>query len=228
VSFHGLEAHASAVPYMGRNALDACVAAYTLVAHLRQHMLPDDRIHGVITDGGDKPNIIPDHASAMYFVRSKYVDTLVELTERMDAIFHGAAAATGTVADINWDPHLPALPVRNNMALANRFAASQNARGKPMPLRSPVPSGSTDMGNVSVRVPAIHPKVAISPSTVPVHTAEFARYAGSTSGDEAVLDGAYGLAITALDYLADPDLRRDVSEEFAAAGGVIDVVGLDR
>jgi amidohydrolase len=228
VSFHGLEAHASAVPFMGKNALDACVAAYTLVAQLRQHMLPDDRIHGVITDGGEKPNIIPDHASAMYFVRSKHVDTLVELTERMDAIFHGAAAATGTVAEVNWDPHFPALPVRNNMILANRFAASQEARGKPMPLRSPVPSGSTDMGNVSVRVPAIHPKVAISPSTVPVHTAEFARYAGSPSGDEAVLDGAYGLAVTALDFLADAELRADVRAEFEAEGGVVDVVGLDR
>jgi len=228
VTFHGLEAHASAVPYMGRNALDACVAAYTLVAHLRQHMLPDDRIHGVITDGGNKPNIIPDHAAATYFVRSKHVDTLVELTDRMDAIFDGAAAATGTVAEAEWDINLPALPVRNNMALASRFAMSQQTRGKPMPLRSPVPSGSTDMGNVSVRIPSIHPKVAIGPSTVPVHTAEFAKYAGSPSGDEAVLDGAYGLAATALDFLADPALRADVVAEFEAAGGVVDVVGLDR
>jgi amidohydrolase len=228
VSFHGIEAHASAVPFMGKNALDACVAAYSLIAQLRQHMLPDDRIHGVITDGGSKPNIIPDHASAMYFVRSGHVDTLVELTERMDAIFEGAAAATGTVAEIKWDINLPALPVRNNMALANRFAKSQVARGKPMPLRSPVPSGSTDMGNVSVRIPSIHPKVAVSPSTTPVHTAEFAEYAGSPSGDEAVIDGAYGLAVTALDFLADPALRADVVGEFEAAGGVVDVLGLDR
>jgi amidohydrolase len=228
VSFHGLEAHASAVPFMGRNALDACVAAYTLIAQLRQHMLPDDRIHGVITDGGNKPNIIPDHAAAMYYVRSKHVDTLVELTERMDAIFHGAAAATGTYAEVNWDVNPLALPVRNNMVLANRFALSQDERGEPMPLRSPVPSGSTDMGNVSVRVPAIHPKVTISPSTVPVHTAEFARYAGSPSGDAGVLNGAYGLAVTALDFLADPELRADVEEEFQASGGSLDVTALER
>jgi len=228
VSFHGLEAHASAVPYMGRNALDACVAAYTLIAQLRQHMLPDDRIHGVITDGGNKPNIIPDHAAAMYYVRSKYVDTLVELTDRMDAIFHGAAAATGTRAEVNWDVNPLALPVRNNMVLANRFALSQDERGEPMPLRSPVPSGSTDMGNVSVRIPAIHPKVAISPSTIPVHTAEFAKYAGSPSGDAGVLNGAYGLAVTALDYLADPELRADVGAEFQAEGGSLDVAGLQR
>jgi amidohydrolase len=228
VVFRGLEAHASAVPFMGKNALDACVAAYSMVAQLRQHMLPDDRIHGVITDGGDKPNIIPDRSAAMYFVRSRYIDTLVELTERMDAIFEAAASATGTIAETNWDINPVALPVRNNMVLANRFALSQSRRGNPMPLRSPVPSGSTDMGNVSVRVPSIHPKVAVAPSTVPVHTAEFARYAGSPSGDEGVLNGAYGLAMTALDYLADAELRSDVQAEFELAGGVADVVGLDR
>lgn len=228
VSFEGLGAHASAFPYMGRNALDACVSAYGMIAQLRQHMLPEDRIHGVITDGGDKPNIVPDHAAALYFVRSLQVDTLVELTERMDAIFHGAAAGTGTVAHPRWDVNPLILPVRSNMALANRFTIAQAAWGKPMPLRSPVPSGSTDMGNVSVRVPSVHPKIAVAPRSVPMHTAEFAGHAASPTADEGVLDGAYGLAVTALDYLADETLRDDVASEFAAAGGVVDVVALDR
>lgn len=228
VTFHGLEAHASAVPYMGRNALDACVAAYNMIAQLRQHILPDDRIHGVITNGGSKPNIVPDRASALFYVRSRYVDTLIELTDRMDAIFHAAAAGNGTIAEPKWDINPVALPVRNNMTLANRFAMTQDHRNKPMPLTSPVPSGSTDMGNVSVRVPSIHPKIKVAPANVPIHTAEFAKHAGSSSGDVAVIDGAYGLAVTALDYLADPDLRDDVSAEFAAAGGVTDVAGLDR
>ncbi len=228
VSFHGLGAHASAVPYMGRNALDACVAAYTMIGQLRQQLLPDDRIHGVITHGGEKPNIIPDHAAAMYYVRSRYVDTLVELTDRMDAIFHAAAAGTGTNVEVNWDLNPIALPVRNNMVLANRFALSQAEKGEPMPLRSPVPSGSTDMGNVSVRVPSIHPKVTVAPKTVPIHTAEFAEYAGSSSGDAGVLNGAYGLAATALDYLADPALRADVDAEFESEGGPLDVAGLER
>lgn len=228
VSFEGLGAHASAFPYMGRNALDACVAAYGMIAQLRQHMLPDDRIHGVITDGGDKPNIVPDHAAAMYFVRSLQIDTLVELTERIDAIFHGAAAGTGTVANPRWDVNPLILPVRSNLALANRFAIAEAEWGKPMPLKAPVPSGSTDMGNISVRVPSIHPKIAVAPRTVAMHTAEFAGHAVSPAADEGVLDGAYGLAMTALDYLADEALRDDVATEFAAAGGVVDVVGLDR
>lgn len=228
VSWRGLEAHASAVAYMGRNALDACVTAYNLVGQLRQHMLPEDRVHGVITHGGDRPNIIPDHAAASYYVRSGHVETLVELTERMDAIFFAAAAASGTVAEPNWDPNPLVLPVRNNMALARRFALSFTARGKEMPLRSPVPSGSTDMGNVSVRVPSIHPKVGVGAPGVPVHTAEFARHAGGEGGDRAVMDGAYGLAMTALDFLADESLRHDVESEFMAGGGVVDVEALDK
>ena len=228
VSFHGLGAHASAVPYMGRNALDACVSAYTMIAQLRQHMLPEDRIHGIITDGGKKPNIVPEHASAMYFVRSAEVDTLIELTDRIDAIFQGAAGGTGTIAEPRWDVNPLVLPVRNNMVLANRFAMAQSTRGKPTPLRSPVPSGSTDMGNVSVRVPSIHPKVAIAPRSVPVHTAEFASHAGGPGGDAGVLDGAYGLAMAALDFLADDGLRNDVVAEFSGAGGVVDVEALDR
>ncbi len=227
-SFHGLGAHASAVPFMGRNALDACVTAYSMIAQLRQHMLPDDRVHGVITDGGDKPNIVPERAAALYFVRSAQVDTLLELTQRIDAIFHAAAAGTGTAAEVRWDVNPLMLPVRNNMNLAARFALSQQRVGKPMPMRSPVPSGSTDMGNVSVRIPAIHPKIAISPPSVPVHTAEFAEYAGSAGGDEGVIDGAFGLAMTALDFLADEQLRSDVVAEFLATGGAMDVPAMDR
>jgi amidohydrolase len=228
VDFYGEGAHASAFAYMGRNALDACVSAYTMIGQLRQHMLPTDRIHGIITDGGDKPNIVPEHAAAMYFVRSEQLDSLVELTERLDSIFEGAALGTGTKAVPRWDVNPLCVPVRNNMAMAARFRDARARAGDVMPLRSAVPSGSTDMGNVSVRVPSIHPKVAISPKAVPVHTAEFAGYAGSESGDRGVIDGAHGLAMTALDFLADAELRADVAAEFAAAGGVVDVPALDR
>jgi amidohydrolase len=228
VTFHGLGAHASAYPFMGFNALDACVSAYSMIGQLRQHMLSSDRIHGIITDGGDKPNIVPERASATYYVRSEQIDTLLQLTDRMDAIFRGAAEGTGTTVDVKWDPFPFALPVRNNLALARRYTAAEGDRGRKVPLQSLVPSGSTDMGNVSVRVPSIHPKVAVAPATAPAHTEEFAHYAGSPSGDEGVIDGAYGLAMTALDYLADADLRADVAAEFAAAGGVVDVEALDR
>ncbi len=228
VTFHGLGAHASAYPFMGFNALDACVSAYTMIGQLRQHMLSSDRIHGIITYGGDKPNIVPERASASYYVRSERIDTLMQLTDRMDAIFHGAAEGTGTTVDIAWDPFPFVLPVRNNLALARRYVRAEGDRGRSPMLESPVPSGSTDMGNVSVRVPSIHPKVAVAPPRCPIHTEEFAAHAGSSTGDAGVVDAAYGLAMTALDYLADADLREDVAAEFAAAGGVVDVEALDR
>ncbi len=228
VDFHGLSAHASAYPFMGRNALDGCVSAYSMIAQLRQHFVPGDRVHGVITNGGSKPNIVPDLASALYYLRSERVDTLIELTDRLDDIFAAAAAGTGTEVDVRWDPAALLMPVRNNLSLATRYVEAQEARGRPTPLRSPVPSGSTDMGNVSVRVPSIHPKIAVSPPTVAIHTEEFATYAGGSHGDAAVIDGAFGLAMTALDYLADPELRAATAAEFAAAGGPVDVPALDR
>ncbi len=228
VDFHGLPAHASAYPFMGRNALDACVSAYSMIAQLRQHIVPGDRIHGVITNGGDKPNIVPELASALYYLRSERVDTLIELTNRLDAIFEAAAAGSGTDVTIRWDPNALLMPVRNNMTLAGRYAAAQQERGRMTPLRSPVPSGSTDMGNVSVRVPAIHPKIAVSPPTVAIHTEEFAVYAGGPDGDAAVIDGAFGLAMAALDFLSDPEIRDATAAEFAAAGGPIDVPAFDR
>lgn len=228
VDFHGLSAHASAYPFMGRNALDACVSAYSMIAQLRQHVVPGDRIHGVITNGGDKPNIVPDLASALYYLRSERVDTLLELTDRVHEILTAAATGTGTHAEIRWDPAALLMPVRNNMTLAARYATAQQGRGRPTPLRSPVPSGSTDMGNVSVRVPSIHPKIAVSPPSVAIHTKEFATYAGGPHGDTAVIDGAFGLAMTALDFLADPALRAATAAEFDAAGGPVDVPALDR
>lgn len=228
VDYHGLGAHSSAAPFMGRNALDGCVASYTMIAALRQHILDTDRIHGIITNGGDKPNIVPEFASAMYFVRSERLDTLLELTDRLDAIFEAGALGSGTEVEVRWDVNPFVLPVRNNLNLASRFVAARAAVGDVFPLRHQVPSGSTDMGNVSVRVPSIHPKVSIAPSSVSAHTTEFAHYAASPSGDAGVLAGAQGLAVTALDYLSDPDLRADVRREFEASGGVIDVPALDR
>jgi amidohydrolase len=228
VVYHGLAAHAAALPYMGRNALDAVVTAYQSIAQLRQHLLPVDRIHGVITDGGSKPNIIPERAAASFYLRSPTIETLEELTDRVQAIFEAAAAATATGVEINWDVAPLCLPVRTNRALAARYAGALRERGRHIQSAGAVPSGSTDMGNVSVRVPSIHPKIAIGPPTISAHSHEFARWAISPEADVAVVDGAIGLARTAADFLADPVLQRLTADEFERSGGVVDVVGLDR
>jgi len=229
VTFHGMAAHAAMMPFMGRNALDAVVQAYTTIAQLRQHMLPSDRIHGIITEGGRAPNIVPERATAHFYIRSAEPDTLLALSDRVQAIFEGVATATGTTTDVQWDVCPPYLPVRTNRPLAARYAANLTDRDRIVLPGGVVPrelAASTDMGNISVRVPSIHPLLSIAPPEVIIHTAEFANFAVSQRADDATIDGAIALARTAADYLADTNLRSATADDFAAEGGVLDVIGL--
>lgn len=226
VHYRGVAAHASATPFMGRNALDALALNYQAVGFLRQHLPPSDRVHGIVLEGGDRPSIVPERATVEYYLRSHLPETLRDLSARMEDIAHGAALATGTGVELEWDPQPFTLPTRFNGPLSARWAVHQRARGRTALTREVVPAelaASTDFGNVSHRVPGIHPVIAVGPPDVALHTAEFGRYARGPEGDRAVLDAAYGLAQTALDYLADPALRAAVADDFARAGGVADV-----
>ncbi|MCP2165147.1 M20 family metallopeptidase [Goodfellowiella coeruleoviolacea] len=224
--FTGIAAHASAQPFMGRNALDAAVTAYQGVAALRQHIPGTDRIHGVFTDGGARPNVVPDRAAVLFYFRSPDPDLLRDLSQRVERIAQGAALLHGVGVELRWDPFPPYLPIRHNHTLARRWAVHQRDRGRKALGPGVVPeslTGSTDLGNLSFRMPAIHPMIAVGQASGALHTVEFAEAAGSADGDRAVLDGAHGLAQVAADYLADPVLREAVHEEFAAAGGPVDV-----
>jgi amidohydrolase len=224
--FHGVAAHASAQPFMGRNALDAAVAAYQGVAALRQHLPSTDRVHGIFTDGGARPNIVPERAALLFYLRSAAPETLRDLAARVDQVARGAATMTGCGVELHWD-RLPAyLPIRFNHTLSARWAVNQEPAGRRALPTGVVPeflTGSTDLGNLSYRMPSIHPMIAVSEPTVALHTTEFETASGGPAGDRAVLDGALGLALTAVDYLADAELREAVSAEFAAAGGPLDV-----
>src|SRR5690606_19435616 len=227
-TFTGRPAHASAQPYMGRNALDAATLAYQGIGLLRQQMPPVDRVHATIAEGGTRPSIITERAVVHLYARSKYPDTLRDLSRRLDDVARGAALMTGTDVEITWDDGAhPSLPVRTNRALTDRWVAAQRRRG-----RDPLPAGvlsetlaaSTDFGNFSFRVPGIHPLVQVSEPDVALHTAEFAAAAATPAAVSAAVDSAAGLAATALDYLCDEDLRGAVHEEFAREGGPVDVV----
>jgi amidohydrolase len=228
-TYHGMAAHASMMPFMGRNALDAVVQAYTAIAHLRQHMLPTERVHGIITDGGQAPNVVPGRASAHFYVRSPEPETLFALSERVQAILESAATATGTTLDTDWDVCPPYMPVRTNSSLAARYAVNLADRGRQVLPAGVAPqelAASTDMGNISVRMPAIHPLLAVAPPEIIIHTPEFAKWAVSERADAATIDGAVGLARTAADFLHDADLRASANDDFRAEGGAMDVVGL--
>ncbi|CEA09239.1 p-aminobenzoyl-glutamate hydrolase subunit B [Arthrobacter saudimassiliensis] len=226
VTFTGVAAHASAQPFMGRNALDAATLTYQGIGLLRQQLPPVDRVHAVIADGGTRPSIIPERAVMKLYARSKYPETLRELSRRLEDVARGAALMTGTGVELAWDEHPPSLPVRTNQALTGRWVAAQRRRG-----RSPLPGGvvsetiaaSTDFGNVSYRIPGIHPLIGIADADVALHTREFAAAAGSPAAGRGAVDAAAGLALTALDYLCDPALRDAVAQDFADAGGPVDV-----
>lgn len=226
VTFTGVSAHASAQPFMGRNALDAASLTYQAIGLLRQQLPPVDRVHAVITDGGSRPSIIPAKAVVELYARSKFPETLKDLSARLDDIARGAALMTGTAVSIEWDEHPPSLPVRTNQALTGRWVNAQQRRG-----RNPLPAGvvsetiaaSTDFGNVSYRIPGIHPLIKIASPDTALHTRAFAAAAITSAAESGALDGACGLALTALDYLCDSALRESVTAEFAAQGGPINV-----
>jgi amidohydrolase len=229
VTYTGIAAHASAQPFMGRNALDAVVAGYQGIALLRQHIPDTDRVHGVITDGGQLPNVVPERAGALYYVRSATPETLTDLSARVEAVLTAAATMTGCGYELEWDGMPAYLPIRANLELAARWTRHQARRGRtalPPGVTPASLAGSTDLGNVSVRTPSIHPMIAIAGPDTSMHTTEFAVAAASAAGDAAVLDGAVGLALTALDVLADPAVLAAARAEFEAAGGVLDVSGL--
>ncbi len=215
VVYEGQAAHAAASPWQGRNALDAAVLGYTNVAALRQHIRPEERIHGIFTDAGEKPNIVPERAAAQWYVRSRNMDTLEPLKDRVMACLDAGAAASGCTMRHHWnDP--PFFDMVDNAPLLDLYCA--NAADVGRTVREPDPmsmvAGSTDMGNVSYAVPAIHPMIKVAPAGVSIHTPEFAHHARSEDGDRAVIDGALSMALTIVDLWADDETMGSVRGAF--------------
>jgi metal-dependent amidase/aminoacylase/carboxypeptidase family protein len=184
------------------------VLGYMAVAALRQHIRPDERVHGIFTAAGDKPNIVPGYTRAHWYVRSPTLASLAELEPRVLACLEAGAAAAGCRCEIAWDD--PAYAnMLDSVPIVAAYTANAARTGRRLldPSQAPFPVvGSTDMGNVSYVVPSIHPMVAVSPPAVSIHTAEFATHARGEAGDRAVLDGAKALAMTVIDLWSDPDL----------------------
>ncbi|KAB7739054.1 amidohydrolase [Parvibaculum sedimenti] len=218
VTYRGLAAHASAMPHAGLNALDALITAYQSIAQLRQHIKHTERIHGIITKGGVAPNIVPDETEGFFYVRAANAEELALLKKRVQVCFEAGALATGCTAEIKW-AQADYLDLKTNMPLARSYEGNMRALGRDFFPIEKLPSGtagSTDMGNVSHRVPSIHPMISCAPPNVVIHNPEFARWARSDLGDKACIDGAKALAMTAIDYLSDADLRAKTAADFAA------------
>jgi amidohydrolase len=216
--FFGKTAHAAANPHDGVNALDAVIQLFNSLNALRQQVRSDARLHGIIDAGGHAPNIIPDYASAKFYFRSADRAYTNELTQRALRCAEGAALQTGCTLKTNaYEYSYDEL--RTNETLSSLFTANLIAGGIPAEaIHSGKDNGSLDLGNVSIRCPAIHPYVQVVDEPYQLHTIEFRDAAMLPRAMQGLLFGAKVLAATAYDVCADPGLLRQVREEFERAG----------
>jgi amidohydrolase len=204
VSYRGKEAHAAATPELGVNAADAVTVAQVALGLLRQHVRKTDLFHGIVTKGGEAANIVPARAQAEYHFRSRTIDELEELLPRLVRCFEAGAVATGatlslerdvTYAELRSDPEIAAIYRRNAEAIGRTFPPREFLEGRF--------GASTDFGNVSRALPAIHPLVGIEADGAVNHQPEFAAACVTPSADRAVIDGALAMAWTAVDAAGD-------------------------
>lgn len=205
VRYTGKEAHAAGFPELGINAADALTVAQVAIGLLRQHIRASDRIHGITTKGGDAPNVIPAHTAARYMVRADTLDDLEALTPRVFHCFEAGALATGAQLEIAGGDK-PYAHVVHYTALSLLYQRNAEALGRQF-VETAQPAGSTDMGNISLAMPAIHPMIGINSLPAVNHQPEFAAHSATPDADQALMDGALAMAWTAIDAATDEALR---------------------
>lgn len=211
--FYGKPSHAGSSPHKGVNALDALVLLYNGISVLRQQLPDGVRVHGIITNGGQAPNVIPEYASGHFYIRAATREQVIELEPRIRAIAEGAALATGTTVKI--EHQVGPRDFRINHALNAVLLEEFTAAGENVELNEKEGLGSTDAGDISHAVPTAHPYIKIGPDDLIGHTVAFREAANSAKGYEALITGAQVLARTGLRLLTDPALLQDVKDEFA-------------
>ncbi|HUY29100.1 MAG TPA: amidohydrolase [Candidatus Binataceae bacterium] len=217
LTFHGKAAHAALAPWDGSSALAAMLQTFHAVDMARLHFRDGSRIHGIITNGGQATNIIPELTECQFVTRARGAKYAREMAERVIRCAEGAAMSAGT--RVEHSNNAGYKNMINNMTVAHRYAAHSAALGAPAPdAPLDLPTGSTDMGDISHRFVAIHPVFAISsPGEGTCHEDAFVRHADSRRGYDAMIRVAKSLAMTAYDLLAEPDLLASAKAEFAAS-----------
>jgi amidohydrolase len=204
VVFRGQASHASAAPELGRNALDGVIAGYNNISLLRQSFRKWQQVHGVIVDGGEAANVIPERAEASYYLRALNMDDLEDLRTRVRACMEGAATATSTSVEISVNGYVYE-SLKPHDALVTIFTEACDAIGREFHAdpKGDELGGSTDFGNVSQRLPGLHADMAVYCFPAVNHQHEFAAACISPEGDKTMLEGAMALALTALAVTAD-------------------------
>ncbi len=205
VFYTGKEAHAASFPEMGINAGDALTIAQISIGLLRQHLRPADRVHGFITKGGDAPNVIPAHTSANYMIRAQTLDQLNELRPRVENCFKAGALATGSRVEI-----IEAAPVYAHLIhdaeMAGVYQQNAEALGRVFG-EAPRGGASTDMGNISLVLPSIHPNIGLNALPAVNHQPEMTAVYRTEKADRTILDGALAMAWTCIDLAKEGNLR---------------------
>lgn len=214
VTFHGIAAHAAKNPQDGRNALDAMIQLFVAVDALRQHMPDNARIHGVIRSGGAAPNIVPDLTIADFLVRDSTTEQALLLLERFTACANGAALATGTTVTVEHTAPMYS-ERKNNHVMADRLGEILTDLGVAVEKSSFTnPAGSSDIGNLSLKLPTIHPYLQIADRGTPGHSVAFRNAAGTEQAHKAALSMVTALAELGVELLTDPSLLASSKNEF--------------
>jgi amidohydrolase len=210
VHYTGKEAHASAFPELGINAADALTVAQTAIGLLRQHIPNEARIHGIVTHGGEAPNVVPAHTVGKWYIRERTLDLLAELQPRVERCFEAGALATGCDYEIiPQSPHYSEM--RDDLDLRNLYRANAQGLGRRFPDLGGFldkMSGSTDMANISLAIPTIHPMLGLDCFPVSNHQPDFAAFCATPTADRAMRDGAVAMAWTAIDAATQPSVRQ--------------------
>ncbi len=215
IEFYGKASHAAAAPEDGINALEAVILTFNNINALRLHLRGDARVHGIITHGGAASNIIPDYAAAVFSVRAASQAYGREVLQRVVNCAEAAALTTG--AQLKHSINLGYAEMIPNRVIARHMA--DNWRSLGVQVHDPRPNermGSTDFGNVSQTVPGIHAYIAIAPDGTAGHTHEFREASISEAGNDGLLSSAKAMAMTAVELLNEPELMKEVKEDFAS------------
>ena len=207
ISYTGQTAHAGAAPERGVNAADAFTVAQVAIGLLRQHISPDARIHGIVTRGGEAPNVVPGRTEGRFYVRAATLKDLAELQARVERCFEAGALATGCQLTITPESP-PYSEFDSDTAMETAYQANAEALGRRFGEGRALYGASTDMANVSLAIPTIHPSIGIDCGTAVNHQPEFAAWCAKPTGDRAVLDGALAMAWTVIDLATSPDQRQ--------------------
>ncbi|MFJ7257524.1 amidohydrolase [Streptomyces sp. NPDC098085] len=207
LTYTGTPAHAAVAPWEGVNALDAMALAHTAIGLLRQQLPPGALVHGIVTEGGQAVNVIPARTRARYEVRAPSLELLSEVRERVRACFEAGALATGAALELR--PHgQDFAELRQDPYMTEAYVRAARGLGRTVTSRQGETLASTDMGNVSCLLPAIHPTIGYDTAGARQHTPEFTAHGKSPGADRAILDGATALALVGADLAASAEQRR--------------------